>query len=188
MPGTKVIVCFLPSTSELLQKSWLNTAAARLAPPNAEGRKPMVHAELFFPAQEDAEGASGLSCGIHYGGKVFMSPKRFSKKDWIFHSFSCDQSKYNKMKKFCADQVGGGFNYAGYFTPCNIASRNRYTNATQQSWYCSELVASALQAADLIEPGLHAHQHPDQLYQIVRDSEITYLDTGRRFDTSKLQL
>ena len=62
---------FLPASSDLLEKSVLNTLAAKLAPAVTDGRQhPMVHTELFFPEYEIADSVR-KSCGIHYGGNVF---------------------------------------------------------------------------------------------------------------------
>ena len=184
----KVIVCFLPSSSSLLEKSWLNAAAARFAPPTKDGREPMVHVELFFPDYEVEDVIGGTSCGIHYGGKVFMAPKQFTRRDWEFRSFQCRPEQYDKIKNFCTKQVGGGFNYGGYFTPCNLAARHRVSKRKQQKWYCSELVAHALDQGNLIQMNSVTHTHPDILYDAVTAASNTYLDCGRQINTKLLEL
>ena len=73
------MVCFVEADSDLLQQgSWLNRLAAKYSSGNRDN--PMVHVEIFFPEREDADAIHGKSCGIHYGGRVFMEPKRFSRK------------------------------------------------------------------------------------------------------------
>lgn len=185
----KVMICFLPSSSDLLQKSWLNTMAAKLAPKNDENREPMVHVELFFPTRTSQDSILGHSCGIHYGGKVFYAPKQFSKKNWMFRTLPVTRQQHAKLLRFSKAQENGGFNYSGYYAPCSLMPRkNRISEPLieEQSWYCSELVASALEYANLLQPGSDAHTHPDALYEQVKDS--TYADCARSLDTAILKL
>lgn len=182
-----VMVCFLPASSELLEKSVLNTMAAKLAPAVTDNRThPMVHAELFFPEYEVEDTVGGQSCGIHYGGTVFMAPKTFSRKNWLFRSISVTRQQYDKLKKFCTDQVGGGFNYLGYYAPCSLFSGTAVSPSTPRSWYCSELTAGALQNAGVIEQDNVSHLHPELLYQAVMD--VSYVDCGRNICTGSLHL
>ena len=178
----KIIACFLPASSSLLEQSWLNTLAARMAPANTHGREPMVHAELFLPKYEVGDDVSGVSCGIHYGGKVFMAPKLFSRKDWLFRSFSCTPQQRKKVEEFCQKQVGSKFNYMGYYTPCNLAGRNQ----EQGPWYCSELTSAALSHAGIIDHDQAAASHPDALYEYILES--TYADCGRNIDFKSMHI
>ena len=185
----KVMVCFLPASSELLQKSWLNTMAARLAPQNNDNREPMVHVELFFPTATSAEEILGHSCGIHYGGNVFWAPKKFSKKNWMFRTLPITKQQHAKLEHFCRKQENGAFNYTGYYAPCSLMPRkNRIAEPliAEQSWYCSELVTSALEYAGLLRPGTDAHTHPDALYENIKDA--TYADCARSLETTILEL
>ena len=178
----KIIACFLPASSSLLEKSVLNSLAARMAPANTTGREPMVHTELFFPQHEVGSDVSGVSCGIHYGGKVFMAPKMFSRKDWLFRSFSCTPRQRKMVQEFCQGQTGHGFNYMGYYTPCNIASRDQKNGP----WYCSELTSAALAHAGIIDYDYAAASHPDALYEYVLEN--TYADCGRTIDFKNIKI
>ncbi len=189
----KLMVCFLPSSSELLEKSVLNTLAAKLAPSTGANRsEPMVHAELFFPKYEMGDVVGGDSCGIHYGGKVFVSPKTFSRKNWVFRSISCTPEQYKSTMDFCQSQVGGGFNYLGYYAPCNLFNNGGNTQNgmaldNMQSWYCSELTAAALRHSNILSPSASdAHKHPESLYQAIMD--VSYADSARKFTPGALQL
>lgn len=186
-PRHTVMVCFLPASSDLLEKSVLNTMAAKLAPAVTDNRThPMVHAELFFPEYEIEDTVGGESCGIHYGGTVFMAPKTFSRKNWLFRSIGVTQEQRDKLRNFCRKQVGGGFNYLGYYAPCSLFSGTDVHNDQTRSWYCSELAASALQHANVIDMDGNAHLHPELLYQAVLDA--SFADCGRTVQFSKLQL
>ena len=168
----KIMVCFLPSSSELLEKSILNTLAARFAPTNKDNRDPMVHVELFFPTARANDAMLGHSCGIHYGGKVFCAPKRFSKRNWLFRTIPVNKQQYEKLLHFCKAQENGKFNYAGYYAPCSLVPRAHRLQEPlihQQSWYCSELASSALEYAGILEQGGDSYTHPDRLYENIKD-------------------
>jgi len=182
-----VMVCFLPASSDLLEKSVLNTLAAKLAPAVTDGRQhPMVHTELFFPEYEIADSVGGKSCGIHYGGNVFLEPKTFSRKNWLFRSISVTPKQRSMVMEFCKQQVGGGFNYLGYYAPCSLFSGTTEKTAPARSWYCSELTAGALQHAGVLQRDGVCHLHPELLYQTVVD--VSYADCGRSINLGKLEL
>ena len=185
----KVMVCFLPSSSELLQKSILNSMAARFAPANSDNREPMVHVELFFPTASSNESILGHSCGIHYGGTVFCAPKKFSKRNWLFRTLSVTKDQHKKLLHFCKSQENGKFNYAGYYAPCSLVPRRQRIQdplINEQSWYCSELVSSALEYAGILEIGGDSHTHPDRLFENIKD--VTYADCARSLETTILDL
>lgn len=182
-----VCVCFLPADSQLLDDHWLNRAAAARAPRTPNNEPPKVHAELFFPESETKNSMKGHSCGIHYGGQVFMFPKQFSKNMWQFRSLSVTRQQYDKMLKFCRKQVGGGFNYFGYFTPCNVSANNRLSSMQKkQKWYCSELVATALYHGGILDSISEAALHPQCLFAAIED--VSYADCCRNLDNQILKL
>ena len=186
MPDTKmpkIHVCFLPKNSELLQAHVLNSAAAWFAP-QSDG-PPMVHAEVFFPSQETETHVGGLSCGIHYGGQVFFHRKTFSRKNWIFRALTCTQQQYDKMVRFCRQQVGGGFNYWGYFTPCNVSTEARLTATDPQRWYCSELSSAILHNGGILDYEEGA-AHPHELYAAIKDK--SFADCGRNLNSRNLTI
>lgn len=183
----KVYVCFLRADSELLEKHILNSAAAWFAPQTHEGH-PMVHAEVFFPFQDDRTSVIGKSCGIHYGGQVFVREKRFTKKNWVFRALTCTREQYNNMFNFCKNQRGGEFNYMGYFTPCGISMESRINSTNPQRWYCSELSSAILHAGEIIDcvSDNTFYAHPQLLYDKV--VPITFADCGRNIDQAAIQI
>ncbi len=191
--GKKVIACFLPADSSLLEDHWLNRAAAKWspAPRDASHNAPMVHTELFFPsdAAETSGSITGRSLGIHYGGKVFWAPKRFSKAQWQFRSIPCTDAQYNTMINFSRKQMGGAFNYRGYFTPCGVSSALRSTSLhNTQSWYCSELVAHALWHGELLPSALTSGLHPQTLFDDITDLGSAFHDTARDIASANIKI
>lgn len=183
----KIYACFLKSDSELLEKHVLNMAAAYFSPSSSDGA-PMVHAEIFFPTRDDERSVLGRSCGIHYGGHVFLQEKRFTKKNWIFRAITCTDEQYKTMLEYCRSQRGGEFNYLGYFTPCGSTMESRLLSDGPQRWYCSELTAAILHAGGIIDCVEDASftAHPQTLYNKLE--RITYADCGRNLDKACLQI
>jgi hypothetical protein len=153
----KMLVAFLASDSELLESHILNKAAAWAA----GSTNPMIHTEVVFVDREGRDGIVGRSCSVHYGGKVFLEQKRFSRSQWRFRSVSAKPDQVQAALKFCNDHVGEGFNKTGYFLQPFSGMR-----MSSNTWFCSEIVAGALNAAGMkIAPSLH----PNDLYKAVAD-------------------
>ena len=104
-------VAFLPSDSELLEAHILNKAASLVA----GAQNPMIHTEVVFVDRESPSDIVGRSCSIHYGGKVFLEQKRFSRKQWRFRSVSCSKEQVKAAFQFCQNHVGDSFNKYGYY-------------------------------------------------------------------------
>ena len=137
----------------------------------------------------------GLSAGIHYGGKVFMYPKLFSRKHWVFHAIPATQRQIEKAKEFFKVQQGASFNYRGFFGPemCNISHSNRLIslhNKKRSQWFCSELVSYALMHAGILssEDTLIARKHPNASYHVIQNKCDTFVDCARVVDQQNLQL
>ena len=107
----RMYVAFLPADSELLESHILNKAASWVA----GAANPMIHTEVVFVDRESAQDIVGRSCSIHYGGKVFLDQKRFSRKQWQFRSVSATKEQVKAAFKFCQEHVGDGFNKTGYY-------------------------------------------------------------------------
>lgn len=153
----KMLLAFLAADSDLLESHILNKAAAWAA----GGENPMIHVEVVFVDRESRDGIVGRSCSIHYGGKVFLEQKRFSRSQWRFRSVSAKAEEVQAALKFCGDHVGDGFNSTGYFMQPFVSTR-----LSSNTWFCSEIVAGALNAAGLkVAPSLH----PDKLFKAVVD-------------------
>ena len=161
----KMLLAFLAADSELLETHILNKAAAWAG----GGQNPMIHVEVVFVDREGRDGIIGRSCSIHYGGKVFFELKRFSRSQWRFRSVSASEAHIKAALKFCSDHVGEGFNKTGYFLQPFAGMR-----LSSDTWFCSEIVAGALNAAGLkVAPSLH----PNELYKAV--SAMTAPDCPR---------
>ena len=93
----RMYVAFLPADSELLESHILNKAASWVA----GAANPMIHTEVVFVDRESAQDIVGRSCSIHYGGKVFLDQKRFSRKQWQFRSVSATKEQVKAAFKFC---------------------------------------------------------------------------------------
>ena len=192
-PATQnIIVCYLRSSSTLLQDHFLNRMAAIRAPATDDNSEPMVHVELYFPDPSDRD--TGLSAGIHYGGRMFMFPKTFKRTDWTFHSVPATQRQVAKAKAFCRRQLGASFNYQGFFlpSPCNLTHSYRVRNADtkRMQWYCSELVSYALHHAGILDDAAtkHASKHPTAMYNVMNDHCDTYMDSARSLKGNIIQL
>lgn len=152
-----MLLAFLASDSQLLESHILNKAAAWAA----GGTNPMIHVEVVFVDRESSDGVIGRSCSIHYGGRVFLEQKRFSRSQWRFRSVSATAEQVKNALKFCGDHVGDGFNKMGYFMQPIAGVR-----LSSDTWFCSEIVAGALNAAGMeVSPSLH----PNALFKAVAD-------------------
>lgn len=156
----KLYVCFLQANSELLESHVLNRAASWLvSTPN-----PMIHTEILFAEEAKGSDISGYACSIHYGSGVFLEQKRFRRADWQFREIPCSAEQIDKAFDFCQDRVGDSFNYVGYYLHPFCSPR-----VSERRWFCSEIVAGALNAADVeVAPSLH----PQRLYDALKPISI----------------
>lgn len=194
----KIIVCYLRAGSAVLDDHILNRLAKYFAPRFASDQaehdqEPVVHVELFFPHAHNPEG--GLSAGIHYGGRAFMHPKKFSRKNWVFHSIPATNEQVARAKAFCQRQEGSPFNNRGFYLPTFLnwshSSRLSGIHAKKKMpWYCSELVAYTLMDAGLLdkEQTLLARTHPNAAYHVIQNSCNTFVDCARVLNGRPLSL
>ena len=151
----KLYVCFLASNSNLLESHVLNRAAAWLV----SAEHPMIHTEVLFADAATGNDISGYACSIHYGSKVFLSQKRFRRADWHFREVPCSEEQVDKAFDFCQDRVDDKFNYVGYYLHPFCSPR-----VSERRWFCSEIVAGALNAAGVdVPPSLHPHKLYEEL-------------------------
>ena len=188
----KIIVCYLRASSAVLEDHFLNRMAAAFAPKRDRADDAVVHVELYFPDRYNRD--TGVSAGIHYGGRMFMFPKRFSRSDWTFHSIPANDRQVALAKSFCERQRGAGFNYTGFFMPkaCNLGHSYRVRNSDtkRMPWYCSELVAYTLLHAGLLtsNDAREASAHPHAAYETIQAQCDTYMDSARSLRDQTLQL
>lgn len=193
MKKRQIMLCFVRSDSSVLEESWLNTAASYVAPRRARNGPPYIHAELLFPPKLEKNGKAadvyGDACSIVYGGKVHLSKKRFSRKEWEFRSMACTEEQYHTMKTFCKDHAGESFNHLGYFMywAGMFAPKPMFYTyfGMAPKWYCSEIVIGALKAGGMIAPGFPAAEHPDSLYHSVKNQSM--MNCGRNMNEVNLQ-
>lgn len=154
----KLYVCFLPADSKLLEDHMLNKLAT-MAAPRGSGPSPMIHAEIMFVDGETKEDVLGEACSIHYGDKVFLTEKRFSRDSWVFRQVQCSQQDIARAHAYCEEQVGKGFNKIGYFTTPFCSAR--HMPFTNDRFFCSQIVGNALLCAGI---DVLPDQHPHGLY------------------------
>jgi len=184
-----IYVCFLQNDAEIMERHWLNAMAARVAPTTSSD--PKIHVELFFPAEHsnlEADVMNGEACSIHYSGKVFLTKKRFSRKQWCFRTLSCTQKQYDETYKFCKEHQGEGFNYLSYFLqPTGWSPGPYFLNSigTNPRWFCSEICIEALKNGGVLSEEVHTSMHPQCLYDILKD--ITTPDSVRNYRDMSLK-
>ena len=145
-----VVVAFVADDSSILEDSYLNRMAARLAPSSGDSK--IIHCELFFPntVARNIVGLTGASYGIHFSGRVFKNPfKQFSKSQWLFKEIQTNHAQDMKMREWLDAQIGKKFNYVGYasfLTPCTISGR---LPGLAKRYYCSQLTMEALNQGEV---------------------------------------
>ena len=184
-----IYVCFLQNDAEIMERHWLNAMAARVAP--ASSTDPKIHVELFFPSELsnlEADVMNGEACSIHYSGKVFLTQKRFSRKQWCFRTLSCTQKQYDNTYKFCKEHEGELFNYVSYFLqPTGWSPGPYFLNGlgTSPRWFCSEICIEALKNGDVLANDVNSSMHPEELFHILKD--ITTPDSVRNYKDMTLR-
>lgn len=189
----QIMVCFVRSDSTVLQESWLNTAASYFAPRAPRSGAPYIHVEILFVPKNNGlrekTDVYGDACSIVYGGKVHLSKKRFSRKEWEFRSLECTEKQFKAMKKFCKDHVNEGFNHLGYFMYWAgpfAPKPSFYTYlGLNKRWYCSEIVIAILKAGSILDEKFPHSEHPDRLYHFIK--QHTMADCGRNMKAVRLQ-
>jgi len=195
--ANKIIVCYLRAGSAVLDDHILNRLAKYFAPRfddnSTPALDPVVHVELFFPNTKNPSG--GMSAGIHYGGKAFIHPKKFTRKNWVFHAIPATAAQIQRAKQFCERQRGSPFNHRGFYLPTmfNWSHASRVSgihNNRKMPWYCSELVAYTLMDAGILnrEQTLLARTHPNATHHVIQNNCVTFVDCARVFKGKALHL
>lgn len=177
-------VCFLENDQEIMERHWLNRVAAMLS----SSARAKIHVELFFPEANHGEIVSGKACSIHYGGKVFLAKKNFSRKQWSFRTVNMSSEQYKRIKMFCEAHVGNSFNYLGYYLQpfqLPITPYHPTTFGFQPRWFCSEICIEALKAGSVLGENTNASMHPHELFEALQDG--TTADTVRNYDKLDIQ-
>ena len=167
-------VCFLENDTSIMEAHWLNKMASWLAPETG-GLPPKIHVELFFPNSSSYSNdvLEGQACSIYYGGKVFWIQKKFSRTQWSFRKLNVNHDQYTKIKNYCQDNVGAGFNHLSYFTyPVNCNSITPYWPTKfgmRPKFFCTEICMEALKAGSIISNDQSSSIHPQCFFDILRD-------------------
>ena len=89
-------------------------------------------------------------------GRVHNKPVDALNDDYVYVTLSVDRSRQRHVYEFLEGQVGGGFNKLGYYLnfvcPCSYVGTRGYSRwaaLEERSWFCTELITTALQAARL---------------------------------------
>jgi len=120
-----------------------------------------VHCEIYFPKTSE-------TCSIDTKNPVyFMQYKNYSNRDWVWYKINVTESKYNRLRKVCAQSVGDQFDMWSlllFWMPagcCFYPSRDR--------WLCSKLVATKLKDSELIPSEINtAFVTPKDLIEILQ--------------------
>lgn len=168
-----IYACFLRNDTEIMAAHILNKLASWIAPKCEEGVEPQIHVELFFPDEEGKENelVSGQACSIHYNGEVFLTRKRFSRKQWNFRSLDTTQEQYDAVLDYCKNAVGCHFNHVGYFLQPLLSINHDWPLkwGYNKRYYCSEIVVEALKAGGVFPSTMKSQIHPQTLYAMLKD-------------------
>jgi len=170
--SSTVYVCFLEADAELMEQHWLNKAAAYFSP-EKNGK---IHVELFFPESEQPENTEvvkGLACSIHYGGRVFLTQKHFSRKQWSFRTLSVSKKQKEDMLAFCREHVGDHFNHLSYFLSpwCEVGPEYPLMFGYGARWFCSELVVCGLRVGGVLDvSACGCSPHPQRLFRVLESA------------------
>ena len=188
--GKKIMICFLDMNSEYVEDAFVNKMAACMSGESGDAPK-IIHVELFFPDEKKnsihSNNLVGLSCSIHYKGKVFLEPKSFSKANWKFRTLSVTDNQYSKCLDFCKNAVGCDFNYGGYYLywlPSALRPSSTFWSSSKPTYYCSELTTAALKEADVFEDTQSTKIHPHELFNLLKDK--TMIDCARKWSPQKI--
>ena len=170
----EIVLCFLPLDSDLLERSWLNYGAGKIAPkrkysPGKKAPPPMVHVELLI---KDDDGDEGFAASICYNRKVHYMKKKFSRKNWHFRSLFVTDAQHKKLKLWLSSQRGCPFNKFGFFMLGLTGMRFSGNWSTRFGWkpryFCCELIVKALKVVGYFQESptsLPTVCHPEELYQ-----------------------
>ncbi len=153
-------VAFLSIDSPLAADVFVNRAASCMS------GSPYIHCELILPG--------GEAVSILANGTVFMTPaKRFSRSDWTFKRVAIDESQRVALYAWACAQQGKPFNKLGYYTQPVLG-----WSGGGNSYFCSELCATGLQVAGVLDSGVRPHAlSPGALHDVLR-ANVKFVDTS----------
>lgn len=109
-------------------------------------------------------------------GKVHCKTVDMLNDDYVFITITMARSNQKLMFQFLQSQVGGGFNTMGYwfnfvcYCMCCIGQKHYapFVQRKVRKWYCSELIATALQAGKVkaFQNVWSCKMSPNRLYRM----------------------
>jgi len=198
MNGQKeVILAFLPLDSDLLEKSVLNWAAAKIAPKrkykvsSSVKQNPMVHVECWL--RDDNDKSSGYAASICYNREAHYHRKKFSRTSWHFRSIFVTNAQFKKLKLLFSHYRGSPFNRVGFFAlACGLRIKGSWRTkfGFKRSFFCAELVVHCLKEVGYFQKGatneIPEVCHPEELFQWVSLTSST-VTTIREYEQNKVQ-
>ena len=156
----QVLLTYVRADSDVLQRSVWNRLARWVAPASCDDLPTVLHAELFFPADNYYEGnqVRGTACGITFGGQVYFRERAYSTRDWVFRSLDLADGDYDKLRHWAHAQAGKPFDTWSFVMAPLFA-----TNRTH-AWFCSKLVGKGLLDNTHVSLTCSEMQHPQALY------------------------
>ena len=192
----EVILAFLPMDSQLLEKSVLNWAAAKIAPKrkykvnSSVKQNPMVHVECWL--RDENSNSSGYAASICYNRTAHYLRKNFSRTSWQFRSIFVTNAQFKKLKLLFSHYKGSPFNRLGFFAlgcGLRISGNWRTKFGFRRSFFCAELVVHALKEVGYFQKGakneIPTTCHPEELWQWL--SLTSTATTIREYEEKKVQ-
>tara|TARA_B100000902_G_C26961229_1_gene740613 strand:- start:11 stop:568 length:558 start_codon:yes stop_codon:yes gene_type:complete len=180
----EIVLCFLDINSPaLVQGSWLNKWAAKVAP--VSKGHPKIHCELWF---RDPNTETGHACSICYGATVHWKVKTFGRKNWVFRSLYVSEASYNRIKTYCQMAEGSPFNRVGFFLLAlgfRISGSWSTFFGYRQSYYCAEIVCHALKAGGILSTDQNCVLHPETLFQQLANN--TTMTTIKKYSSDAIK-
>lgn len=144
-----------------------------------------ARASRFALTDNSSNEYKGMAASIHWGGKVFMKEKSFSRSNWEFRKINATQDQIQTCMEWLSGHVDDGFNKMGFFfEPVKRVSRHYVScvpnpfgpsSALQFSktpkWYCSELCEAALRESGIMTD-LTPSPHPQLFFEEIKNRSI----------------
>ncbi len=180
----EIVLCFLDINSQaLVEGSWLNKWAAKIAPKSTA--PPKIHVELWF---RDPQTETGHACSICYGQTVHWKNKTFGRTNWVFRSLYVTDAAYNRIKTYCQMAEGSPFNRFGFFLlALGFRISGTWNNffGYKQSYYCAEIVCHALKAGGILSQQQNCVLHPETLFQQLANN--TTMTTIKKYHSGAIK-
>lgn len=178
-PKVHVELLFMPTGKRVAPK--LNVGGAIYEEVSAP-KSATMRQSRFENVEEAKTDYKGMAASIHWGGKVFMKEKSFSRANWEFRKIEASQQQINDCMQWLTGHVDDGFNKLGFFyEPIKRVSRqyvscvpnpfgpsSRLQFSAKPKWYCSELCEAALRESGIMTD-LTQSPHPQLFFEEMKN-------------------